>query len=122
MKTIKFKVEMQDISCVDEYEELPDFVKGQIKPETQADIRKAYAVLLENPSFSAVDLRFNDWEVSKDYGGKPRHGRIAVYNYSYGVVAYMEFSNDWSGATFEADISGEVATICADLIPVKEAA
>lgn len=122
MRSLKFKVEIDDISCVDEYEDLPEYVKGTIKAEVQQSVRKAFSVLLENPEFSSLKVRFNDWEVSEDYEGKPRGGLIAVYNYSYGVVAYLEFYNAWSGATMEADITNEVSGICADLIPAKEAA
>jgi len=120
MKTINFNVD--EINCIDEYEETPNYVKGKINPQTQAAIRKAYAILLENPQFKSIHIDLSDWSVDKNYGGKPRYGRIALYSYSFGLTSYFEFVNDWSGAEFEADITDKITLICADLMPVKAAA
>ena len=120
MKTINFNVD--EINCIDEYEETPDYVKGKIDPKKQAAIRKAYTILLENPEFRSIHIDLDNWSVSKSYGGKPRYGRIALYSYSFGLTSYFEFVNDWSGAEFEADITHEITQICADLIPARAAA
>ena len=110
MKTItqeSYFDESDDISCVAEYEERPEFIKLGLPDECLPVIHRIMKTLRENPDFKSISMAGNlfEWDVDENYGGKPRHGEMTFLNFDNGRNCYVFFSfvNEWTGTEFEVD-------------------
>ena len=101
--------ESDDISCMDDYEEKPEFIKLGLPDTCLPTINKIIKTLQENPDFKSIAMAGNlfHWDVDENYSGKPRHGEITFLSLDNGRnwYAFFSFVNEWTGAEFEVDCS-----------------
>jgi hypothetical protein len=101
--------ESDDISCMDDYEEKPEFIKLGLPDTCLPTINKIVKTLQENPDFKSIAMAGSlfQWDVDPEYSGKPRHGEITFLSVDNGrnYYAFFSFVNDWTGAEFEVDCS-----------------
>jgi hypothetical protein len=104
-----------DIDSNDEYDAIPDSVTLTVIDETIKAIREAKDALVANRFFSAIEISDNVfyWDTDDDYEGKARYASIKVMNLTNtdGVYAFLTFTNDYTGTTYEIDCSHDISTL-----------
>jgi hypothetical protein len=104
-----------DIATNAEYDAIPDSVRLTFNDETIKAIKDAKEALYANKFFSAIEISDNvfDWDTDEDYEGKARYASIKVMNLTNtdGVYAFLTFTNDYTGTTYEIDCSHDISTL-----------
>ena len=115
MKTIiqeSYFNECDDITCIDDYEEMPEYIKLSLPDECLPVIHKIMKTLRENPDFKSISMAGNlfKWEIDENYEGKARHGEITFLNFDNGrnVYSFFSFINEYTGAEFEVNCTNLV--------------
>lgn len=106
LDTMEITREADDLYVSDEYDYIPASVTIILRPEVRWPLRACREFLAANPQVLAcevVDYCF-DWSVDDAYDGKARYGRLRVMPHA----TFFEFSNDWTGTTYECDVTPEV--------------